>query len=215
MTHSSQIIVLHSTKTGERSLVLHCLSREWGRRSFITTAGRSTMSLFAPMSILEAEISENPKSELWRAKNFCAVEPLGGIRGSIQKTAICLFISEVLYRSVKDNANEEGLFDFVLTSMLLLDSMQEGWSNFHLHWLLDFAAALGYAPSRESLAPFAGEHYENISYLLTHSFAECMMLPLNSQKRNGIARAVLKYISYHSESAINLRSLDVLNELFR
>lgn len=213
MTRSCQIIVLHSTKVGEKSLVLHCLSREWGRRSFMVSASHG--NLFAPLNILDAEISENPKSDLWRARNLTPVHPLTGIRENLQKTAISLFVSEVLYRTVKDNANEEGLFEFVKKNILLLDSMQGDWSNFHLHWLLGFAAALGYAPDTESLAPFAGEDFARISFLLSHSFPECMMLPLNGEQRGRIAQAILKYISYHSESAVNLRSLGVLNELFR
>ncbi|MBR4822846.1 MAG: recombination protein O N-terminal domain-containing protein, partial [Bacteroidales bacterium] len=30
-----ELVVLNSTKLGDSSLVLHCLSREYGRRSFI------------------------------------------------------------------------------------------------------------------------------------------------------------------------------------
>jgi hypothetical protein len=41
-----------------------------------------------------------------------------------------------------------------------------------------------------------------------------MLLPLNGAVRNEIAEAILRYIEFHSESAVNVNSLKVLRELF-
>ena len=35
MTTNTELIVLHTTKFGENSVVLHTLSREYGRRGFL------------------------------------------------------------------------------------------------------------------------------------------------------------------------------------
>ena len=60
---NSELIVLAYTKFGERSIVLHTLSREWGRRGFLVRVGKGvSMALFLPLNIIEAEIVENPKS---------------------------------------------------------------------------------------------------------------------------------------------------------
>ena len=51
MIRRTQLIILNTTKVGERSLVLHTLSDEWGRRSFLTTVRKgSGMALCQPLS---------------------------------------------------------------------------------------------------------------------------------------------------------------------
>jgi hypothetical protein len=59
MIHSTRIIVLNSTKVGEKNLVIHALSRELGRRSFITGVSGSgakktggSMAYWQPLSVL-------------------------------------------------------------------------------------------------------------------------------------------------------------------
>ena len=215
MIHSVRLIILATTKVGEKNLVLHCLTQEWGRRSFITTVSKSSgMALWQPLGILDAEVIENPKSSLWRVRGVSIVHHLGGIRGSVAKNAMTMFMSEVLYRTVKDEAREEGLFEWCLSSILTLDALEADFSNFHLRWLLEFAGALGFSPSIEDLAPFAGGRLADIRQLLTRSFGECMLLPLDGVRRSEIAEILLEYISYHTESRIEARSLRVLRELF-
>ena len=112
MKTASELIVLHTTKFGESSLVIHTLSREYGRRSFLVkNVGRkAAMSLFLPMNIIEADIIESPRAKLYTARNLSSAHPLVGIRNSIGKNSITLFLSEVLYRVIKDGAMEPGLF---------------------------------------------------------------------------------------------------------
>ena len=55
MTVDTELIVLHTTKFGENSVVVHTLSRDYGRRSFLVRgAGKRMMSLFLPLNVLEA-----------------------------------------------------------------------------------------------------------------------------------------------------------------
>lgn len=216
MTFSSEFIILNTTKIGEKSLVLHALTRELGRRSFIVSVGKSSgMSLFLPLNILEGEISENSKSDLWRVRNISAVEPLSGLRGSVAKGAMAMFMSEVLYRSIKDGSYEEGLFEWCKRSILTLDALERDFCNYHLRFLLEYAGALGFSPSVEGLAPFAGEKMQELTLLLQSDFASSMLLPLNGESRGQIAEVLLQYLRYHTDSAINVRSLSVLKELFR
>ena len=46
------------------------------------------------------------------------------------------------------------------------------------------------------------------------SFADTMLIPVSGQIRNEIAEGILRYIEFHTESAINVNSLKVLRELF-
>ena len=212
----TQLIILNTTKVGERSLVLHTLSDAWGRRSFITSVRKgSGMALYQPLSIVDAEVMENPRSELWRVRALSAAYPLTGIRTSPEKNAITLFMAEVLYRSMREGAHEGDLFVWCERSILTLDALEGDYANYHLRFLLEFAAALGFSPSLEGLMPFAGEHLAQLHDLLQADFSACMLVPLNGETRSEIARILLKYLGYHTETRIEVRSLRVLGELFR
>ncbi len=211
----ADLIVLNLTKLGESSVVLHALSREYGRRSFVVKVSRKTsMSLFLPLNILEADVTESPKSTLWRAGSVTARYPLNGIRSNIHKNTMTLFMSEVLYRAVKDGSREEGLYEWCERSILTLDAMERDFSNYHLRFLMELSVAMGFSPSAESLAPFAGKYYPMLSEFVQASFAEAMLMPMNGEVRNALSEILLKYLAHHSESSLNVQSLKVLRELY-
>lgn len=216
MVKVTELIVLHTTKFGESSLVVHTLSKEYGRRGFLVrNAGKkSVMTLFQPMSVLEAEVAESSKSNLYTVRNLTLKHPLHGIRGSVYKNSMTMFLAEVLYRSVKDGANEPGLYEWCEKDILLLDALENDFSNFHIRFLLEFAMALGFSPEAHDLAPFTGNHFPIVERFMKEPFAESMLIPLSGSVRNEIAESVLRYIEFHTDSSLNINSLKVLRELF-
>lgn len=216
MNTAVRLIVLNFTKLGDSSLVLHCLCREMGRRSFIVTVRKGgSRAMYLPFSILDAEVIENRKSDLWRLRGVSASYPLNGVRSDFNKNAITLFMSEVLWRGVQEGAAEEGLFDWCERSILTLNALEGDFANYHLRWLMELAGVLGFAPSFETLAPFAGENLQVIGDLLSAGFEEFLVYPLNGTKRSAIAESLLHYLSVHLEIPLNIRSLAVLGELYR
>ena len=217
MTVNTDIIILHTTKVGENSLVIHTLSREYGRRGFLVRSlgKRMSASFFLPMNVLEANINESSRSTLYTIRDLTPKHSLIGIRNNILKYAITMFISEVLYRVIKDGTNEQGLFDWCEKEILILDDMGAGFNNFHIRFLMELCIILGFSPDSHGLAPFAGDRMETMDRFLKASFEEAMMIPLTGAVRNEIAEDLLRYIEFHSESSVNVKSLQVLRELFR
>lgn len=212
---STELIVLSYTKFGENSIVLHTISKTWGRRGFMVRVGKSTsMALFLPLNILEAEIVESSKSTLFQARKITTRYPLNGIRNNIYKNTMTLFMSEVLYRVVKDGVNEEGLFDHLAKQILTLDAIESDFSNFHIRFLLDLCSALGFSPDFDVLAEFAGDNMLYLESFLQSDFSTSMLIPLNGQKRGELCECILRYMEHHLDSAVNVRSLKVLHELF-
>ena len=215
MRQSLEFIVIAATKVGESSMVLHTLSSEFGRRSFICSVGKSTpTALFQPLSILSGVYTENTKSELWRIGSLKAECPLLGVRTSVGKNAMTMFLGEVLFRALRDGVNEEGLYEWLRGSLLTLDALEGDWANFHLRFLLELCGALGFSPTIQDLAPFVGERYAQVHKLLTLSYTESLLLPLSGEMRNEIAEMLLDYLGFHLEMNLNIRSLRVLRELF-
>ncbi len=215
MTSNTSLIVLHTTKFGENSMVIHTLSREYGRRGFVVRSmGRKTASLLLPLNILEAVVVESSRTNLYTARNLIASASLMGIRNSLYKNTMTMFLSEVLYRVVKEGTAEPGLYDWCEKQIRLLDAIDTDFSNFHIRFLLELTVALGFSPNVEDLRPFAGDNMPVIEKIMSTSFAESMLIPLSGAHRNEICENVLRYIEYHTESTLTVNSLKVLRELF-
>ena len=215
MTENIEAIVLGHTKFGENSVVVHTLSEAYGRRGFLVHVGKKAgMALLLPMNILEMDIVPNPKSTLWSARNLTARDPLNGIRNNLYKNTMSLFLSEVLLRTVKDGQMEDGLFPWCVRSVLTLDGLESDFSNFHIRFLLEFADALGFRPTFEDVAPFAEKHLQQLKPFLSAGFTESMLIPLRGEERNALCEDLLRYLEYHTESAIRVQSLAVLREVF-
>ena len=216
MTRAIEIIVLHTTRFGENSIVVHTLSKEYGRRSFLVRGAdrKSVMTLLQPLAILEADVTESTKSSLYTARTLTTRYPLLGIRNSIYKNTMTMFMSEALYRIVKDGTKEDGLFEWCVKDILLLDALQSDFSNFHIRFLLELCIALGFSPETSDIMPFTREHSHLVERFLKEGFADSMMIPLSGNIRNEIAEGILRYIEYHVESGVNIASLRVLRELY-
>lgn len=210
----TEFIVLHSTPVGDNSVVVHTISSHYGRRSFFLRNAAGKTSLLLPLTIVEAEILESSRSELYTVRRMASAYNLIGIRNSIVKNAISMFMSEVLYRVIKDGCNEDGLYGWCHRNILILNEMSANMSNFHIRFLLELTVMLGIVPQTSMLQPFAADKLDLIAELMSKSFEESMLVPLNGRTRNELAEIILKYIEYHTESRVNINSLKVLRELF-
>ena len=215
MTGSTSLILLHTTKFGENSMVLHTLSKEYGRRGFVVRSlNKKMMSMLLPMNILEVTVADTGKSGLLPVRNLMVSCPLMGIRSNLYKNTMTMFLSEVLYRVVKEGTDEPGLYEWCEKQIMLLDAIETDFSNFHIRFLLELAIALGFSPKIDDLRPFLGDNQFIIEKFMSTSFAESMLMPLSGSLRNEICEGVLRYIEYHSESTLTINSLKVLRELF-
>lgn len=213
---STELIVLANTKVGDNGVVVHCICPVFGRKGLWVNApkGSGRLSLLRPFNILGAEVSETPRSSLWKARNLSGLYPLTSLQTNLYKQSMVLFLSEVLFRLLREGSYEEGLYEWCKSSILKLDSLESDFSNFHLCFLIELSRALGYAPTLSDLAPFAEEELSNIGAMLRSSMAEALLLPLRGADRSKIAEALLGYIGYHTDIQLNIRSLAVLRELF-
>ena len=211
-----EFIVLATTKVGENALVVHTLSREHGRRGFLVRPGKKAgMALFLPLNILEADVVENPKSTLWSLRGIRLKDALQGIRGNLHKNTMTLFLSEVLFRILRDGSYEDGLYEWCLGSILTLNELESDFANFHIRFLLELAGALGFRPGFDDIAPFAKEQLRELKLFLEKDFGESMLVPLSGVARNELCDCLLQYLSYHTEQSVQVRSLAVLRELYR
>ena len=215
MTENIEAIVLGYTKFGENSVVVHTLSKAYGRRGFMVRVGKKAPSgVLQPMTLVEMDVTENPRSTLWNAKNLVAKKPLEGIRGNLHKNTMTLFLAEVLMRCLRDGESEDGLYDWCARSILTLDALQADFANFPVRFLVELSGALGFGPSVQDVAPFAGERLGALKPFLADDFSATMLVPLTGSVRNALCDIMLQYLGYHTESTLHVKSLAVLREIY-
>lgn len=213
--NSTEFILLHTTRYGDSSIILHTLSKEYGRKGFFVKniSRRCVSSVFFPLAILEADIDDHVRPRMPNVRNVSLRYALNGIRNNLKKGAISVFVSEVLFRVVKEGMQDSALYDMCERNILLLDAMESDFSNFHLYFLMEFIIALGFSPAPEDLEPFMGEHLSLMSDFISLPFSEAMLVPMSGGIRSELAERLLKYIEFHIESPVNVNSLKVLKEL--
>ena len=217
-----EFILLHSTKYGERSLVLHTLSREYGRCAFFLRsvaggkAGNGRIAnLISPLNILEATIS-NSRGGMPTVSNPVTSLPLPGLRNNPYKSSISIYLAELLFRAIKEGGNEPGLYDWCEQKILLLNALQDNFSNFHLMFTLELSAALGFRPEYRDIENFIEADYRHIAReLLRMPLSEALILPMNGTVRSSLLESFIRYIELHLEYPLNIRSIAVLKELLQ
>ncbi|MDR2938263.1 MAG: DNA repair protein RecO, partial [Prevotellaceae bacterium] len=133
-------IVLHSIKYGDTSSIAYIYTDLHGRKTYMLNGVRGgknkqRAALLQPLFLLDIETYPERKSGgICRAKEFRASLPLQGISCNVHKNVVALFIGEVLYKLVREEEQNEPLFDFLHKHILLLNELQTGVSNFHLYF---------------------------------------------------------------------------------
>lgn len=143
-------------------------------------------------------------------------------------------MAEVLYRLIRESEANEPLFDFVCRSVVQLDRMTEGISNFHLWFLVQLSAYLGFYPGNE---PIPNGYFDIRGGVFTPSVpahricmdASCSgllgdlmdceadrlgSLPLSRTQRSAFMESMLLFFGYHLDAIRTVRSVSILREIF-
>ena len=215
----SRIVVLHLTKFSDSGIVLHAVDSESGRRSFLVRGIKRgyAMAAFHPLNLLNVVSGENPKSSLAFLREWYSDTSLRGIREDRVKGSIAMFISEVLYRSLTNELNDDRLFGWLCDMVETLDSAQGSVANFPLWFLVSYATRLGFMPS-DPLEPsglFSPDEATLLYKVLDSSYLEAMAIPLSATRRQAFARKMLRYLSWHLGTTVDAKSLDVLHAVLQ
>lgn len=240
MTDKEQIIVLHTIKHSDSGVVVQCLGRKRGRGALylrVAQKNKIKLSEFHRLSILDI-ITYSKGSYMPAIGEYTAAYRLESIRSDVYKSSIAIFLSELLLKGLREAEGESSLYDFILYSINMLESMERGIANFHLHFMVHLCRFMGIMPvndysgsgslfslpaakfteglaKEERLPPFLSkEESELLHLLMVTPASEIGEIVCNGELRSRFAKQMVKYISYHLGTDIELKSLDVLHEVF-
>ncbi|MFQ3580035.1 MAG: DNA repair protein RecO [Bacteroidales bacterium] len=229
-------IVLHTSPCSETSRLISIYMANHGKLSFYVKSLHSVKSalkpaLFQPLNIIECTYYYKQNRELHYIKEAHSI--IGNIYNvsSIKKNTIALFISELLYKTLKYGNPDDQLFLYIETQIKLLFEMNKGYSMYNLLFLSQYLSYLGISPeknySSENLffniekGCFVSEKSHNTAtkelsyllYLLFHRNSLDTSL-FNREKRYECLIILIKYIKHQLPSVSVIHSLEILNEVF-
>jgi len=240
MLTKTQAIVLHSIKYGETRLIVDMFTRSNGRLSFIVSLPKSPKSkvkkqYFQPLTMLEIEADVRPKLQLQKLKDVRIVSPYESIPFDPHKLSISLFVAEFLYYALRGEQYNIPLYDYIASSFLWLDTQNVRFANFHLVFLMRMSRFLGFYPNvehyvsgnyfdlRESMfcaqppvhRDFLFPHEaEKIQLMLRMDYPTMHLFKMSHEERGRLIEVVLRYYRLHLPDFPDLKSLDVLRELY-
>ena len=133
MLEKTRGIFLHSVKYSETSIIAVIYTEAYGRQSFVVI-----------------EIYYKAGREIHRMKDVRISNPFSTIPFDIRKSSQVIFLAEILYKCLKEEEPNPGLFNFIFNSLSFLDLSEHGISNFHVWFLFKLTQFLGIYPSRDN-----------------------------------------------------------------
>ncbi len=103
------------------------------------------------------EADFRPNATIYKVRQAKSLYPFATLPYDPYKSAIALFLSEFLYRAVREEAENRPLFAY-LYHCHWLDECREGFANFHLVFLMCLSRFLGLYPNLEDY--HAGDYFD-------------------------------------------------------
>jgi DNA repair protein RecO (recombination protein O) len=223
MLRKTRGIVINYTRYRESSLIVKTYTEEFGLHSCIingvrSKASKNKIALFQPLTLLDLIIYYKADG-LSRISEVRCSYPYKTLSGDPAKSAIAFFINEVLHKTLQEETSNYPLFNFLESSLRLLDQSTEHYENFHLIFLLKLSSFLGFNPEElEDLMPgevsILNKDEEDIYKAVLRGNYESR-ISMNNQTRRKLLYVLLKFFSAHVSNFERLNSIPVLQEVMR
>jgi len=238
MVITTNAIVLSSLKYSEADLIVRCYTESSGLKSYLlknilkSRKGKLKASYFQPLTLLELEAVHKDKGNLERIKEAKILYPFKTLHTKIVKSAMVIFIAEILTNSIQEEVEDKALFHFLKNSFIWLDDNDE-IANFHILFLLKLSRDLGFYPDTSKTTPLyfnllegnfqsigngkyceKGVHVEVLKQFFGIEFDELSRIKPTKKIRLDILNLMLLYYQLHLQSFKKPKSLLVLNQIF-
>jgi DNA repair protein RecO (recombination protein O) len=214
-------IVFRLTPYGDTSIIVNMFTDLFGLQSYIVNGVRSQskkskIALFQPLTLLDLVVYHKENGNIMRIKEVKCYHLYQNLFRQVNKSAISLFLNEVLNKAVKDQSHTTEIFEFISNSLVILDQHPKP-ENFHLIFLLGLSRHLGFAPNQTS--EVLGVHWMDepeeklLDQLLrTDYYTE---LSLTYAQRQSLLNSLMRFYQTHIDGFGEIKSLQVLQEVLR
>ena len=236
----TEAIVLHCCKYGDNKIFVNTFTRSNGRMTFAAVIPSSKNKASAlpycqPLFINEIEYSGSNRAEMRRASRIAPSVTFSTIPFSMAKTSVAMFLAEMLSRVLSLSEENEKIYDFIATSLKILDQPEFSGLNFHIKFLVQLAKYLGFYPgnrysdskpsfdiaksmfvedSAASIHQIRPPYGQIFSRIIDTDFLGCEEMELSGAGRSYLLEKIIEYYAYRFDNMANIRSLEVLKSVF-
>lgn len=230
MLHKTRGIVLNYSKYRETSIIARIYTESFGIQSYIINSVRSQRSkkglaLLQPLTVLDMVVYfKNQKPDgLQRISEYKPALNFTSIPFDVKKSAMALFVTELLTKVLKEEDDRGQVFEFLFQFILNLDQRKQGYESLHLFLMVQLTHYIGFGIHTKK-----GLENDGLLHKLTTSYDEIYktLLILNTSDlsadfdiknllRRDILNYLVEYYKLHVEGFKELKSLDVLGQIFR
>ena len=234
-------IVLNQFKYSESSLIVNVLTEEYGKMSFIINGVRKKKSkipanYFQAFNILQIVYLESKKSDLHKITEVNSDIILNNIIFDIHKSAICMFLAEIVNITNQAHEKDEKLYQFLKQLIQYIDEAKTNEiSNIHLWAVLRLMQFNGISPdnnystSNPYFNPIEGSFCSDrnknaliynqelsviIHKLLSSKIESSSSIKINRKLRNKLLNLMIEYFTLHIDGFRKTQSLDILSLIF-
>ncbi len=231
MLYKTKGIALSYIRFKESSIIAKIYTESFGIQSYIVNGVRNAKSkgnkiaLFQPLTLLDLVVYHKGKNDaVHRISEIKCTTPFHSIPFEMSKSAIALFLTEILSKTLKEEEKNEELFQFLENSISDLDHLVSNFENFHLQFLGHYAAFLGFGI--ESVSDLESElKQNNYPYLMNPADSKIMSeilsnaaygnIKMERSTRAAMLDKFLFFYKIHIEGLGEIKSLDVLKVVMR
>jgi len=219
-------IVLSYIKYRETSIIAKVFTEQFGMQTYLINSVRSSnaksrIAYFQPLTLLEMVVYYQRGKEINRISELRCSYNFHSLPFDIRKTTVALFITEMLSQVLKEEDEPLELFQFLHDAIRLYDEQTENFMDFHVSFLVQLTGYLGIRPDSGLFVlketGRSSESYRHLAILLDQLLETNMEMEpsLDRPSRNSLLQILVDYYRSHYDSIKPIKSIQVLNEVFR
>lgn len=239
MDDKTEGIVLQSVRYGDTSLIVKVFTRNFGLKSYMVKGvfnrtSKLRAALFQNLNLIHyVEAGKPNKSTLGYLKDVQLATVYQSIPFVMNKSAILMYVSELLVKTITEQEQNTALFDFVVRTMQWLDLVERDYANFPLFFTLEMTRHLGFYPKTNHEANFCFDMMEGsfahdyplhpyyfdaeaaalLARFLNLGIDEACRLPLCANQRRELLDGLIVFMRLHAPVMKDFHSHEVLKSV--
>lgn len=236
MDDKTEGIVLQSLRYGDTSLIVKVFTRQHGMKSYMLKgaynhSSKNRAALFQNLNVISYVEVNTPKSH---NLNYLKDAQLATVYHSLpfvmNKSAIMMYVSELLSKTITEQEQNEALYDFIVSSLQWLDLVEQDYAIFPLFFTLELSRYLGFYPKSNHQPGFCFDMMEGafahdyplhpyyfdaessalLASLLNVGIDEASRRPLRLSQRRELLDGLIIFMRLHAPVMRDFHSHEVL-----
>ena len=230
-------LYLNHFSYSESSIILKLFTKEHGLCSFVVRGGKKRKGggVYQPFHQLEITSNYNPEKDMNLALGVRLYNPPKSLTLDVRKSTVAIFLTEVLYKSIREEEKNVELYSFLISMIQQMD--EDDFSpDFHLLFLVKLSRYFGFLPSLPELpsmkyfntlegvfefpSKLTSDHLDERKSLLFKKLLEVEKtgsnnLEINNKERSDLIDSIVRYYTkqLHLKEGY-LKSHNILKTVF-